>query len=74
MNQTSTDQSVETQVREQLAELLKGGFAPNVILLREFDYRKAGILLDGLHFSAWILLGHIQARHQTLLKIGRAHV
>ncbi|TPE46267.1 hypothetical protein [Pontibacter mangrovi] len=55
-------------VREQLAELLKGGFAPNVILLREFDYKKADILLDGLHFSAWILLGHIRARHQTLLR------
>ncbi len=55
-----------------MAELLKGGFAPNVILLREFDYRKAGILLDGLHFSAWILLGHIQARHQTLLNFMKA--
>lgn len=48
-------------------ELLQGGFAPNVILLREFDYRKAGIMLDGLHFSAWVLLGHIRARQQTLL-------
>ncbi|MFD2515160.1 hypothetical protein ACFSRY_14905 [Pontibacter locisalis] len=55
-------------IREQLVELLKGGFAPNVILLREFDYKKAGIILDGLHFSAWILLGHIRGRQLTLLK------
>ncbi|MCC9137321.1 hypothetical protein ACFSKU_08010 [Pontibacter silvestris] len=54
-------------VREQLVELLKGGFAPSVILLREFDYSKAGVILDGLHFSAWILLGHIRARQMTLL-------
>lgn len=50
----------------QLVELLKGGFAPNVILLREFDHQKAGIILDGLHFSAWILLGHICARQKTI--------
>lgn len=48
--------------------MLKGGFAPNIILLKEFDYKKAGIILEGLHFSAWILLGHIRARHNTLLR------
>lgn len=52
----------------QVVELLKGGFAPNVILLREFDHQKAGIILEGLHFSAWILLGHICARQKTLLE------
>lgn len=61
------DQNAESIIREQLVELLKGGFAPNAILLREFDHKKAGIVLDGLHFSAWILLGHIQARQHTLL-------
>lgn len=55
-------------LRQQLTELLEGGFAPNIILLREFDHKKAGIILDGLHFSAWILLGHIRARHSTLLE------
>lgn len=60
-------QTTDTLIREQLIELLKGGFAPNVILLREFSYDKAGIILDGLHFSAWVLLGHIRARHQMLL-------
>lgn len=54
-------------VRAQLVELLHGGFAPNVILLREFHYDKAGVMLDGLHFSAWVLLGHMQARQRTLL-------
>lgn len=24
-------------------------------------------MLDGLHFSAWILLGHIRARHRQIL-------
>lgn len=60
----------ETYLRDHkalLIEFLKGGFAPNVILLREFDYKKAGIILDGLHFSAWVLLGHIRARHTDLL-------
>lgn len=63
---TSTPDT-DTLVRTQLVELLQGGFAPNVILLREFHFEKAGVLLDGLHFSAWILLGHMQARQRTLL-------
>lgn len=58
-------------LRQQLVELLEGGFAPNVILLREFDHKKAGIILDGLHFSAWILLGHIHARQQVLYNFMR---
>lgn len=58
---------IETLVREQLVELLHGGFAPNVILLREFHYEKAGVMLDGLHFSAWVLLGHMQARQRALM-------
>lgn len=53
-------------LRQQLVELLEGGFAPNVILLREFSYEKTGIILDGLHFSAWVLLGHIRGRQQVL--------
>lgn len=65
---TNTHQSTDTLLREHLVELLTGGFAPNVILLREFDYKKAGIVLDGLHFSAWVLLGHIRGRHLTLLR------
>ena len=56
----------ELLLREQLSEFLEGSFAPNVILLREFDHKKAGIILDGLHFSAWILLGHIRKRQQEL--------
>ena len=58
----------QNELREQLTELLWGGFAPNVVLLREFDHKKAGIILDGLHFSAWILLGHIRARHKVFLQ------
>lgn len=55
-------------LREQLVELLRGGFAPNVILLREFSYDRAGVILPGLHFSAWVLLGHLHARLHTLLQ------
>lgn len=61
------DQNAGRLIREQLVELLKGGFAPTVILLREFHFDKAGIVLDGLHFSAWVLLGHMRARQTTLL-------
>lgn len=55
----------------ELEELLRGGFAPNVILLKEFNYNKTGIILDGLHFSAWMLLGHIRWRHQVFLEFMR---
>ncbi|MBC5774654.1 hypothetical protein H8S95_11325 [Pontibacter sp. KCTC 32443] len=67
MYNTSEVKTADKLIREQLVELLKGGFAPNVILLREFTFDKAGVILDGLHFSAWILLGHIHGRHLTLL-------
>ncbi|MFC6998855.1 hypothetical protein [Rufibacter roseus] len=59
---------IDQLVREQLVELLRGGFAPNVILLREFNYDKAGVMLPGLHFSGWVLLGHMHARLSTLLQ------
>jgi hypothetical protein len=62
----SLKQQTDTLLREQLIELLRGGFAPNVILLREFHFDKTGIVLPGLHFSAWVLLGHMRARQTTL--------
>jgi len=61
------DKEIEN-IKESLVELLKGGFAPVVILLREFHFDKTGIVLDGLHFSAYSLLGHMQNRQATLLK------
>lgn len=61
----------EELVRNHIIELLTGGFAPVVILLREFHFEKTGIILDGLHFSAWILLGHMRARQTTLLNFMR---
>lgn len=54
-------------LRNQLIEMLEGGFAPNVILLREFDYEKCGIVLAGLPFSAWSLLEHMRHRQKVLL-------
>jgi uncharacterized damage-inducible protein DinB len=62
------DQNTETLLREQVAELLTGGFAPVVIMLREFHFDKTGIVLPGLHFSAFSLLGHMRKRQQSLLQ------
>lgn len=53
--------------RDHLAELLKGGFAPVVILLREFHYNKTDHMLDGLPFSTWSLLEHMRWRQRILL-------
>ena len=63
----SPDQNADHLLRVQLADLLRGGFAPNVILLREFHFDKTGIVLDGLHFSAYSLLRHMARRQATLL-------
>lgn len=63
----ATKQDTDKLLREQLTELLKGGFAPVVILLREFHFEKAGIVLDGLPFSAWSLLEHMRHRQKVLL-------
>ncbi|WP_224999139.1 hypothetical protein [Cesiribacter sp. SM1] len=65
------NQNIDFLIRQQLVNLLQGGFAPVVILLREFHYDKTGIVLDGLHFSAFSLLGHMQARQNTLLNFMR---
>ncbi|WP_026464318.1 hypothetical protein [Adhaeribacter aquaticus] len=62
-----SENTTDQLTRAYLAELLVGGFAPTVILLREFQYDKAGQILNGLHFSGWILLGHMRARQNTLL-------
>lgn len=61
-------QEEEALLRQQLIEFLKGGFAPVVILLTEFHVEKTGIVLDGLHFSAYTLLGHMQHRQKQLLQ------
>ena len=56
-----------TTFRDHLMELLRGGFAPVVILLREFHFDKTGIVLDGLPFSAYSLLEHMRHRQRVLL-------
>lgn len=53
---------------KQLSELLSGGFAPLVILLREYRYEQTGIVLDGLPFSAYSLLEHMRHRQHVLLR------
>lgn len=58
-------------VRADLVELMEGGFAPVVILLREFDHKKASVVLDGLPYSAWSLLGHMHNRQELLLSFMR---
>ena len=61
------DQKTDSILRDHLVELLKGGFAPVVILLREFLFDKTGVALDGLPFSAWSLLEHMRHRQKVLL-------
>lgn len=58
----------ESDLSHYLPELLRGGFAPVVILLREFHFEKAGVVLDGLHFSAWSLLRHMMHRQKIFLE------
>ena len=62
------DQTPDHLLREHLTELLHGGFAPTVILLREFHYDKAGIVLNGLFYSAHSLLEHMRHRQHVLLQ------
>ena len=69
--QMALERETDNLQREHLVELLKGGFAPVVILLREFDFAKAGIALDGLPFSAWSLLEHMRHRQKVLLDFMR---
>ena len=57
----------DISLRDFLLELLKGGFAPVVILLKEFHFDKSGVVLDGLHFSAWSLLRHMIHRQKIFL-------
>ena len=62
-------EAAETEtMRDELVELLKGGFAPVVTLLREFDYSKAAEVLDGLPYSAWSLLEHMCSRQSLMLR------
>ncbi|MEX2592403.1 MAG: hypothetical protein WD426_06485 [Anditalea sp.] len=68
----NTDESTDNLLRGQLTELLIGGFAPVVILLREYDYEKAGITLEGLPFSAYSLLEHMRHRQHILLQFMRS--
>lgn len=65
------DQSIDQIVREDLSELLRGGFAPVVILLREYHFDKTSTELDGLPYSVWSLLEHMRRRQIILLNFMR---
>ena len=54
--------------KEEIQYFFQGGFAQTVDLLKEFDFKKIGIVLDGLHFSAFSLLKHMDARQEVLLQ------
>ncbi len=54
-------------LQSQLAEMLRGGFAPVVVLLREFNYQKSGVVVEDLPFSVWSLLEHMRHRQKKLL-------
>lgn len=63
------DKNTDKLVRGQLSELLLGGFAPVIVLLREYHYDKTGIVLNGLPFSAWSLLEHMRHRKQSCFNL-----
>jgi hypothetical protein len=58
-------------VVEPFAELVHGGFAPVIPLLREFDYHKTGTVLPGLPYSVYSLLVHMDFRQKIFLKFLR---
>lgn len=66
VSETATDTE-----RKDLAELLTGGFAPTVILLREFHFDKTGVVLEGLPYSVWCLLEHMHRRQALFLDFMR---
>ncbi len=60
-------ETVSKVLKSNLSELLKGGFAPVVILLREFHFDKTGVALAGLPYSVWSLLEHMRHRQSLFL-------
>lgn len=66
--QSIAETDAESVAREHLVQLLEGGFAPVVILLREFHFDKTSHMFDGLPFSAWGILEHMRWRQSTLIQ------
>ena len=60
-------------LRTRLADLLRGGDAarPAAELLREFPYAHAGIVLDGLPYSAWSLAEHLRISQNDIVEFSR---
>lgn len=60
-------------LRSLLADLLTGGDAarPAADLMRAFPYEKAGIVHEGLPYSAWSLVEHLRIAQQDILDFSR---
>lgn len=60
-------------LRTRLADLLRGGDAarPTLEILREFPYGKAGVVPDGLPYSAWSLVEHLRISQDDIVEFSR---
>lgn len=60
-------------LRRKLAELLRGGDAarPTVDLMREFPFEQAGVVPDGLPYSAWSLVEHLRIAQRDIVEFTR---
>lgn len=60
-------------LRTRLADLLRGGDAarPTAEILRAFPYDRAGVVLEGLPYSAWSLVEHLRISQEDIVEFSR---
>lgn len=60
-------------LRAKLADLLRGGDAarPAPDIIRDFPYDKAGVVLEGLPYSAWSLVEHLRVSQDDIVEFSR---
>lgn len=60
-------------LRTRLADLLRGGDAarPTLEIIQEFPYGKAGVVPDGLPYSAWSLIEHLRISQDDIVEFSR---
>ncbi|MFW6088113.1 MAG: DinB family protein [Gemmatimonadota bacterium] len=60
-------------LRAKLSGLLRGGDAarPTTDILRAFPYDRAGVVLDGLPYSAWSLVEHLRISQEDIVEFSR---
>ena len=64
---------MQTRFRTRIADLLRGGDAarPAARLMREFPYSRAGVVLEGLPYSAWSLVEHLRIAQDDIVAFSR---